>query len=444
MLKAQESGPVVLRLIAERKFAEAEQWIDTQLLQHPESTDLVALQVKLGIAIARVERNSNRGAQLIKAKFPLLIESPKFSPLHALVAAQGGDELLRIEQLAGEVSARDELSRKLLMRLRNAFPNEPSPAYETVLRTTIERLVWLDRFEEAKAVLKEERKALDAGAFSSANLRSRLASLAMIGSQSMIRVFPEFIDQLIEESSHALADAEPSSSEFATFLRFHRATILAMAMHSLSKAQPHWTRMMSAAERYRVNLTEEEQDNFKRMAGLLMRAMKKSEEVERVKGSKDHAIRFDKIIDVRLNADQRAAIEMSAIAKGRTIVIFFWSANSDENLRQLRLLHRWYQNCDPTKVQLVAATRLTNLQWSEPLQLGVVSNAGSVPQEVEIKMLESIQEKFGLCYPLAIVESIAPKIPKTGLLVLAPNGNVVDVLQMEPQSLRTINSMVGN
>ena len=57
-------------------------------------------------------------------------------------------------------------------------------------------------------------------------------------------------------------------------------------------------------------------------------------------------------------------------------------------------------------------------------------------------MLESIQEKFGLCYPLAIVESVAPQIPKTGLLVLAPNGTIVDALQMESQSLRTIDTIV--
>ncbi len=443
MGNAQESGPVVLKLIAERKFTEAEQWIDSQLLQHPDSADLVALQVKLGIAIAQAERNTNRGAQLIKGKLPMLIESPKFSSLHALVAAQGLDELLRIEQLTGEVSARDELLRKLRLRLRSESPNEPSPAYEIVLRTTIERLAWLDQFDEAKTVLMEERHALDAGDFSSAIYRSRLASQAMIASQSMIRVFPEFVDQLIEETSHSLETAEPSSSEFATFLRFQRATILAKAMHFLTKAQPQWTRMMSAAERYQVNLTEEQKDNFKRMAVLLTRAIQKSEQVERVNGAKDNEVRFAKIVDCRMNADQGAVTEVSAIAKGRYVVVFFWSANSDENLRQLRLLHRWYQNCDPTEVLLVAATRLSNYQWSETLQLGVAAKAGSVPQVDEIKMLESIQVKFHLCFPLAIVESPAQHIQRTGLLVLAPNGKVVDVLQMDPQSLRTISMLVG-
>lgn len=96
----------------------------------------------------------------------------------------------------------------------------------------------------------------------------------------MIRVFPEYIDQLIDETSVALAAGEPSPSEFATFLRFQRATILAMAMHSSSKAQPQWARMMSGFERYQANLTNEQKDNFKRMSVLLTRAMKKSEEAE--------------------------------------------------------------------------------------------------------------------------------------------------------------------
>ena len=76
------------------------------------------------------------------------------------------------------------------------------------------------------------------------------------------------------------------------------------------------------------------------------------------------------------------------------------------------------------------------------MQHAVVATPGSVSQADEIKMLESFQEKFGLSYPLAILASVAPNIPQTGLLLIAPNGNVVDVLQMELQSLRMINSIV--
>lgn len=53
IVNAQEPSPVVLKLIAEKKFAEAEQWIDKQLVQHPESSDLLALHVKLGIVDSR-------------------------------------------------------------------------------------------------------------------------------------------------------------------------------------------------------------------------------------------------------------------------------------------------------------------------------------------------------------------------------------------------------
>lgn len=178
------------------------------------------------------------------------------------------------------------------------------------------------------------------------------------------------------------------------------------------------------------------------MAGLLTRAVKKSEETIRVIGSHGKEVRFARIVDFRTQAETRAGTEISTLAKDRYTVIFFWSASSGENLRQLRLLHRWYQVVDPAKVLLVAATRLSNYRWSEPLQLGVTAKAGSVSREEEIEMLESIQEKFGLCYPLAIVESVAPQIPKTGLLVVSPNGTIVDALQMEPQSLRAIDSIV--
>jgi len=443
LVDAQESTPVVLKLIAEKKFAEAEQWIDKQLVQHPESSDLLALHVKLGMAVAQAERNSDRGANLIKSKLRQLIDAPTLNALHSLVAAQALDELLRIEQSAGEVSPMDELTRKLLVRLRSLFLNEASPAYESVLRTTVERLVWSDRFEDAKTLLDEEMHALKSIVFSSATCyRSRLASIAMIAAQSMVRVFPEYIDQLIEQISVALAAAEPSSTEFETFLRFERATILAMAMNSPTKAQPQLTRMMSGFERFRESLSEESQDNFKRMAGLLTRAVKKSEETMRVIGSDGKGIRFSKVVDFRTPADTRASTEIGALAKDRYTVVFFWSANSYENLRQLRLLNRWYQNCDTTRVQVVAATRLNNYRWSEPLQVGGAAKAGSVSGEEEIKMLESIQEKFGLCYPLAIIESVAPQIPKTGLLLLAPNATIVDALQMESQSLRMIDSIV--
>ncbi len=57
-------------------------------------------------------------------------------------------------------------------------------------------------------------------------------------------------------------------------------------------------------------------------------------------------------------------------------------------------------------------------------------------------MLEIIQEKFGLSYPMAVVESVSPQIPKTGLLLLSPNATIVDALQMEAQSLRMIGSMI--
>ena len=57
-------------------------------------------------------------------------------------------------------------------------------------------------------------------------------------------------------------------------------------------------------------------------------------------------------------------------------------------------------------------------------------------------MLESIQEKFGLRYPMAVVESVAPQIPKTGLLLVSPDGTIVDALQMESQSLRMVDSIV--
>ncbi len=443
MVTAQESAPVLLKLIAEKKFVEAEQWIDKQLVQNRESLDLLALHVKLGMAVARAERNSDRGAFRIKSKLRQLIDSPSLNAYHALVAAQGVDELLRIEQSAGAVSPTDELSRSLLVRLRSLFLNEPSPAYESVLRTTVERLVWLDRFEEAKSVLEEERQALGSIDFSSTTFyRSRLASIAMIASQNMVRVLPEYVDQLIEQITVALAAAESSSTEFATFLRFERSTILAMAMNSPTKAQPQLTRMMSGFERYRTSLSEVEQDNFKRMAGLLTRAVKKSEETMRIIGSDGKGVRFARIVDFRMQADARARTELSTLSKDRYLVVFFWSANSDENLRQLRLLHRWYQNVDATKVLLVAATRLSNYRWSEQLQLAVAAKAGSVSRDEEIKMLENIQLKFGLCYPLAILESVAPQIPKTGLLVLSPNGTIVDVLQMEPQSLRTIDSIV--
>jgi hypothetical protein len=446
LASAQESGAVVLKLIAEQKFADAQQWIDNQLRQHPDSINLVALQVRLGIAIAQVERNSNRGAQLIQSKLPTLVENPKLSHLHALVAAQGLHELLRIEQLAGAVSPKDELSQNLLIRLRTLSLNEPSPAYETVLRTIIERLVWLDRFEEAKTVLKEERQALDSGDLASPSFRSRLASLAMIAGQNMIRVFPEYIEQLTDETNRALTAAEPSSSEFATFLRFQRAAILAMAMNSSPKARPQLAQMMSAAEHYRAKLSEEERDNFKRMTVLLTRAITKSEEGQKLKGSKDTGVRFTKIVDFRLKSDPRASTEtnaMRAIAKERFLVVYFWTANSEEDLRQLRLLHRWYQEMDHAKVQLVAATQLGNFQWSESLQHAIVAKTGSVSQEDQIKMLESIQEKLGLGYPMATMDSAVSRDSKTGLIVLAPQGNVVEVLQMEPQSLRTINSIVG-
>ncbi len=443
LVNAQESAPVVLKLIAEKKFAEAEQWIDKQLVQNPESSDLLALHVKLGMAVAQAERNSDRGAILIKSKLRQLIDAPTLNAYHALVAAEGVDEILRIEQSAGVVSPMDEMSRKLLVRLKNTFLSEPSPAYEGVLRSTVERLVWLDRFEDAKKVLEEEMNALKSINFSSTTCYlARLASIAMIAAQTMVRVFPENVDQLIEQVSDALAAAEPSSSEFATFLRFERAIILAMAMNSPTKAHPQLTRMMSGFERYRANLNEGEQDNFKRMAGLLTRAVKKSEETIRVIGSHGKEVRFARIVDFRTQAETRAGTEISTLAKDRYTVIFFWSASSGENLRQLRLLHRWYQVVDPAKVLLVAATRLSNYRWSEPLQLGVTAKAGSVSREEEIEMLESIQEKFGLCYPLAIVESVAPQIPKTGLLVVSPNGTIVDALQMEPQSLRAIDSIV--
>ncbi len=93
-------------------------------------------------------------------------------------------------------------------------------------------------------------------------------------------------------------------------------------------------------------------------------------------------------------------------------------------------------------MQVVAATRFNNYRWSEPLQLGVAAKNGSGSNDDEIKMLESIQEKFGLSYPLAVVESVAPQIPKTGLLLLSPNATIVDALQMESQSLRMIDSMI--
>ncbi len=443
LVNAQESAPVILKLIAEKKFAEAEQWIDKQLVQHPESSDLLALHVKLGMAVAQAERNSDRGAILIKHKIGPLIDAPTLNGFHSLVAAQAIDELLRVEQSAGAVSPTDELSRKLLLRLRSLFLNEPSFAYESVLRSTVERLVWLDRFNDAKKVLEEERQALRSIDFSSTTFyRSRLASIAMIASQNMVRVFPDYVDQLVEQVSDALAAAEPSSAEFATFLRFERATILAMAMNSPTKAQPQLTRMLSGLERYRANLNEEAQDNFKRMAGLLTRAVKKSEETQKVIGSDGKGVRLARIVDFRTQADTRAGTEISALANDRYTVVFFWSANSNENLRQLRLLQRWYQNVDPAKVLLVAATRLGNFQWSETLQHAVVGKPGSVSQEDEIKTLESVQEKFGLSYPLAILASVAPQIPQTGLLVIAPNGSVVDALQMEPQSLRMINSIV--
>ena len=440
---AQDSSPVVLKLIAEKKFAQAEQWIDKQLVQHPDSTDLLALYVKLGMVVAQAERNSDRGAILIKSKLRQLIDAPTLNALHSLVAAQALDELLRIEQSAGAVSPRDELTPKLLLRLRSLFLNEPSPAYESVLRTSVERLVWLDRFEDAKTLLDEEMLALKSIAFSSATCyRSRLASISMIASQSMVRVFPEYIDQLIEQISVALAEAEPSSAEFETFLRFERAIVLALAMNSTAKAQPQLTRMMSGFEHFRENLSEESQENFKRMVGLLTRAVKKSEESRRVIGSDSKAIRFDKIVDFRTPADTRTSSEIGALAKGRYTVVFFWSANSYENLRQLRLLNRWYQTCDSTRVQLVAATRLNNYRWSEPLQLGVAVKSVSVSRDEEIKMLESIQEKFGLRYPMAVVESVAPQIPKTGLLLVSPDGTIVDALQMESQSLRMVDSIV--
>lgn len=333
MVDAQESAPVFLKLIAEKKFAEAEQWIDKQLVQHPESSDLLALHVKLGMAVAQAEWNSDRGAVLIKSKIGPLIDAPTLNALHALVAAEGVDELLRIEQSAGAVSPTDQLSWKLLVRLRSSFRNEPSPAYESVLRTTVERLVWLDRFEEAKTLLEEERQALDPGAFSSESFyRSRLASIAMIASQNMVRVFPDYFDQLVEQVSDALAAAEPSSAEFATFLRFERATILAMAMNSPTKAQPQLTRMMSGFERYRANLNEVEQDNFKRMAGLLMRAVQKSEETQRVIGSDGKAVRLARIVDFRTQADTRAGTEISALAKDGTTV----TANDQLDCSQMK------------------------------------------------------------------------------------------------------------
>ena len=444
VVHAQESTPVVLKLIAEKKFAEAEQWIDNQLVLQPESLDLLALHAKFGMVVAQAERNSDRGAILIKNKLSQLIDAPTLTALHSLVAAQALDELLRIEQSAGAVSPTDDLTRKLLVRLRSLFLNEPSPAYESILRTNVDRLVWSDRFEDAKTLLDEEMRALKSIVFSSATCyRSRLASIAMIASQSMVRVFPEYIDQLIEQISIALlAAAEPSPAEFETFLRFERATILALAMNSTNKAQPQLTKMMSGFERFRMSLSEESQDNFKRMAGLLTRAVKKSEEAMRVIGSDGKGIRFARILDFRTQSDRRASTEIGALAKDRYAVVFFWSANSGENLRQLRLLHRWYQNCDTTRVQVVAATLLNNYRWSEPLQLGVVAKSGTVSQAEEIKMLESIQEKFGLCFPLAIVESVALQIPKTGLIVIAPSGTIVDALQMEPQSLRTIDSIL--
>ncbi len=81
----------------------------------------------------------------------------------------------------------DELTRRLLVRLRSLFLNEASPAYESVLRTTVERLVWLDRFEDAKTLLDEEMSALKSIVFSSATFyRSRLASIAMIATQTMV------------------------------------------------------------------------------------------------------------------------------------------------------------------------------------------------------------------------------------------------------------------
>lgn len=104
LVNAQESAPVVLKLIAEKKFAEAEQWIDKQLVQNPESSDLLALHVKLGMAVAQAERNSDRGAILIKSKLRQLIDAPTLNAYHALVAAEGVDEILRIEQSAGVVS----------------------------------------------------------------------------------------------------------------------------------------------------------------------------------------------------------------------------------------------------------------------------------------------------------------------------------------------------
>jgi len=444
MVQAQNSSPVVLKLIAEKKFAEAEQWIDTQLVLHPESSDLLALHVKLGLVVAQAERNSDRGAILIKSKLRQLIDAPTSNAFHSLVAAQALEELLRIEQSAGAVSPMDELTPKLLLRLRSLFLNEPSPAYENALRTSVERLVWLDQFDDAKKLLEEEMRVLKSIVFSSPTCyRSRLASVAMIASQSMVRVFPEYIDQLIEQISVALTEAEPSSSEFETFLRFERATILALAMNSTNKARPQLIRMLSGFERFRVSLSDESQDNFKRVAGLLTRAVKKSEETMKVIGSDGKGIRFSKVVDFQTQAGTQAITEISALAKDRYTILFFWSANSDENLRQLRLLNRWYQNCDATRVQLVAATRLSNYRWSEPLQVGVTAKEGSVSRDEEIKMLESIQEKFGLCYPIAIVESVAPQISKTGLLVLSPNATIVEALQMKPQTLRMINSIVS-
>lgn len=443
IVNAQESSPVVLKLIAEKKFAEAEQWIDKQLVQHPESSDLLALHVKLGIVVAQAERSSDRGAIQIKSKLGQLIDAPTLNALHSLIAAQALHELLRIEQSADAVSPIDELTRRMLVRLRSLFLNEASPAYESVLRTTVERLVWLDRFEDAKTLLDEEMSALKSIVFSSATFyRSRLASIAMIATQTMVQVFPEYIDQLIEQISDALAAAEPSSTEFETFLRFERSIVLAMAMNSPYKAQPQLTKMLSGFERFRGNLSQETQDNFQRMAGLLTRAVKNSEETMRIIGSDAKGIRFAKIIDFRTQADTQAGTEIHALAKDRYTVIFFWSAASEENLRQLRLLQRWYQKCDTTRVQVVAATRFNNYRWSEPLQLGVATKNGSGSNDDEIKMLESIQEKFGLSYPMVVVESVSPQIPKTGLLLLSPNATIVDALQMESQSLRTIDSMI--